>query len=121
MIQKISHGDIWLANLNPGKGAEPGKTRPVLIVQEQVLLDIAHPSTIVIPLTTRLINQALPLRVRITAQDNLEKDSDLLIDQVRAIDNNRLRGDAALASLSEEQMQQVYGCLAEIMGMPIYV
>ena len=45
-------GEIWLANLNPRRGTEPGKTRPVLIVQAQSLLDAVHPSTLVIPLTT---------------------------------------------------------------------
>ncbi|MDX8406071.1 MAG: type II toxin-antitoxin system PemK/MazF family toxin [Mariprofundus sp.] len=81
---------IHLANLNPGKGTEPGKTRPVLIVQEQALLDVDHPSTLIIPLTTQLIDDAEPLRLRIPAADKLNKTSDLLIDQLRAIDNRRL-------------------------------
>lgn len=83
-------GEIWLANLNPGRGTEPGKTRPVLIVQSQALLDVDHPSTLVVPLTTQLIEDVAPLRLRVTAGGDLEKDSDLLLDQLRAIDNNRL-------------------------------
>ena len=83
-------GEIWLADLNPRRGTEPGKTRPVLIVQAQALLDAEHPSTLVVPLTTRLIEAAAPLRVRIRASGTLKKDSDALIDQVRAIDNRRL-------------------------------
>jgi mRNA interferase MazF len=83
-------GEIWLANLNPGKGTEPGKTRPVLIIQCQELLDVAHPSTLIIPLTTNLVDNAEPLRFRILAQGRLAKDSDLLVDQIRAIDNQRL-------------------------------
>ena len=43
MIQKINFGEIWLADLNPQNGTEPGKYRPVLIIQDQVLLDINHP------------------------------------------------------------------------------
>ncbi|MDE2140360.1 MAG: type II toxin-antitoxin system PemK/MazF family toxin, partial [Gammaproteobacteria bacterium] len=39
-------GSVWLANLNPGHGTEPGKIRPVLIVQSQALLDAEHPSTL---------------------------------------------------------------------------
>ena len=80
-------GEIWLANLNPSKGSEPGKTRPVLIVQGQALLDAGHPSTLIIPLTTNLIDDAEPLRIRVVAQGKLKQDSDLLIDQLRAIDN----------------------------------
>jgi mRNA interferase MazF len=83
-------GEIWLANLNPGHLAEPGKTRPVLIVQCQALLEVDHPSTLVVPLTTRLIDDAAPLRLRIRAGGELQQDSDLLLDQLRAIDNNRL-------------------------------
>ena len=90
MSHKFNHGEIWLANLNPPQGTEPGKTRPVLIIQTQALLDIKHPSTLILPLTTNLIDDAEPLRVRIKSQGKLEKESDLLIDQMRAIDNGRL-------------------------------
>ena len=83
-------GEIWLADLNPRRGTEPGKTRPVLIVQAQALLDADHPSTLVIPLTTKLVDDAEPLRVRVRAAGTLRSDSDLLIDQLRAIDNRRL-------------------------------
>ena len=85
-----NHGEIWLANLNPGGGTEPGKIRPVLILQNQALLDAEHPSTLIIPLTTNLIEDAKPLRLRVAAQESLDKDSDLLMDQRRAIDNKRL-------------------------------
>ncbi len=90
MTPSLNFGDVWLANLNTPQGTEPGKLRPVLIIQNQVLLNEAHPSTLVIPLTTNLIENAEPLRIRLKAQGNLEKDSDLLIDQLRAVDNKSL-------------------------------
>src|SRR5512133_1088835 len=90
MFLMRNHGEIWLANLNPGRGTEPGKVRPVLLIQNQALLDAEHPSTLVIPLTTNLVNGAEPLRLRVVAHGSLEKDSDLLVDQLRAIDNQRL-------------------------------
>ncbi|MHB8745541.1 MAG: type II toxin-antitoxin system PemK/MazF family toxin [Gammaproteobacteria bacterium] len=83
-------GSVWLANLNPGRGTEPGKIRPVLIVQSQALLEADHPSTLIVPLTSSLIDDAEPLRLRLSAQTGLNKDSDLLLDQLRAIDNKRL-------------------------------
>lgn len=86
----LNFGEIWLADLNPRLGFEPGKVRPVLIIQNQILLDSQHPSTLIIPLTTNLVDEAEPLRIRVTAREKLEKDSDLLIDQIRAIDNQRL-------------------------------
>jgi mRNA interferase MazF len=115
MTQKIKKGDIWLANLNPTRGTEPGKTRPVLIIQDQTLLDIQHPSTLIIPLTTTIIECAQPLRVRIKAQDRLKKDSDLLIDQIRAIDNQRLT-KGPLATLDDEMLKFIYTSIFEVMG-----
>ena len=113
MTQKLKQGEIWLANLNPSKGTEPGKTRPVLIIQNQALLDVFHPSTLIVPLTTNLIENAQPLRARVKAQDRLEKDSDLLIDQIRAVDNRRLV-DGPLTQLSSEQMRHVYQSIYEV-------
>jgi mRNA interferase MazF len=109
-------GEIWLANLNPGRGSEPGKIRPVLILQNQALLDAGHPSTLVLPLTTNLIDDAEPLRLRIAAQGGLNGDSDLLVDQLRAIDNKRLL-DGPLFCLDEETLARVYQAVAEVLGM----
>jgi mRNA interferase MazF len=110
-----NHGEIWLANLNPGRGTEPGKIRPVLILQNQALLDADHPSTLIVPLTTNLIDDAEPLRLRISAQGGLERDSDLLLDQLRAIDNRRLL-QGPLLRLDHEFMGQVYRALGEVLG-----
>lgn len=115
MIQNLKTGEIWLANLNPGKGTEPGKTRQVLILQDQSLLDINHPSTLIIPLTTNLVEKAYPLRVRVKAANKLKKDSDLLIDQIRAIDNKRL-SEGPLAVVSEDQLNVIYNAVCEVIG-----
>lgn len=115
-----NHGEIWLANLNPGRGSEPGKVRPVLILQNQALLDAGHPSTLIIPLTTNLVEDAEPLRRRVPAQGGLRKDSDLLVDQLRAIDNKRLI-DGPLLRLDDEAMGQVYQAVSEVLGMELTV
>ena len=82
--------DIWLADLSPGRGTEPGKIRPVLIVQNNFVILEGHKSTIVCPLTTNLTNDARILRIRLKRdQTEILKDSDILIDQIRAIDNKR--------------------------------
>lgn len=109
-------GEIWLANLNPGRGTEPGKTRPVLIVQSQALLDVDHPSTLVVPLTTRLIDDAAPLRLRVLAGGDLAQDSDLLLDQLRAIDNNRLI-KGPLQRCPETVLVQVDQALREVLDL----
>jgi mRNA interferase MazF len=112
-----SRGEIWLADLNPPHGTEPGKTRPVLVIQAQGLLGAGHPSTIVIPLTTNVIDDAEPLRVRVPASGRLRKDSDLLIDQLRAVDNRRLV-QGPLSHLSPKQMQSVEHAIREILDLP---
>ena len=110
-------GEIWLADLDPRRGTEPGKTRPVVIVQAQALLDAEHPSTLVVPLSTRLIDEAEPLRVRIRASGTLKKDSDALIDQVRAIVNRRLvRGP--LLRLPRQQLDAIAHALVEVLDLP---
>ena len=111
-----NHGEIWLANLNPGGGTEPGKIRPVLILQNQALLDAEHPSTLIIPLTTNLIEDAKPLRLRVVAQASLDKDSDLLVDQIRAIDNKRLI-EGPLLRLDDKAMVRVCQAVVEVLGL----
>lgn len=113
-----NHGEVWLANLNPGRGTEPGKIRPVLILQNQALLDANHPSTLIIPFTTNLIDDTEPLRLRVPAQAGLDKDSDLLVDQLRAIDNKRLV-DGPLVRLDEETLTQVYLAVADVLGLEL--
>lgn len=110
-------GEVWLADLNPRRGTEPGKTRPVVVVQAQALLDAEHPSTLIVPLTTRLVDGAEPLRVRIRASGKLKKDSDALIDQVRAIDNSRLV-EGPLARLSAPQLLAVEQALLDVFDLP---
>jgi mRNA interferase MazF len=94
-----NRGEVWLADLNPSRGTEPGKTRPVLIVQSQALLDADHPSTLIVPLTTRLVENAEPLRLRVLATGELRQESDLLLDQLRAIDNRRLRHGPTISQI----------------------
>ncbi|MBI2372019.1 MAG: type II toxin-antitoxin system PemK/MazF family toxin [Deltaproteobacteria bacterium] len=109
-------GQIWLANLEPRRGTEPGKTRPVLIVQAQALLDANHPSTLVIPLTTNLVDDAEPLRIRVPASDRLHRDSDLLIDQLRAVDNRRLI-QGPLTHLPAPLMEQVGQAIRDVLDL----
>jgi mRNA interferase MazF len=86
---KIKQYDIWTADLNPQIGTEPGKIRPVLIVQTD-LLNSLHPSTIICPITTNVVKESDILRVHIKKGiSNMQKPSDLMIDQIRAIDNKR--------------------------------
>ncbi len=87
----IKQYEIWTADLNPQIGTEPGKTRPVLIIQTNLLNQIPHPSTIVCPLTTNIKKDSDVLRVHLKkGEANLHQNCDVMLDQIRAIDNNRL-------------------------------
>jgi len=88
----------------------------VLIVQAQALLDVDHPSTLILPLTTNLIDDAEPLRIRVPAQSSLRRDSDALIDELRTIDNRRLV-EGPLARLDESAMAQIAAALREVLDL----
>ena len=86
---KIKQFDVWTADLNPQIGTEPGKIRPVLVIQTD-LLNAVHPSTIICPITTNVVKESDILRVHMKkGVSNIQKPSDLMIDQIRAIDNKR--------------------------------
>ncbi len=88
---RVKKFDLWIADLNPGNGTEPGKKRPVLIVQSNFLNEIDHSSTLICPLTTSIVPGLHRLRVHLKEGiSGLEKPSDILIDQMRSIDNRRL-------------------------------
>lgn len=102
----VCRGEIWLANLNPvKKNNEMGKIRPVLIFQNDELNHSEYPTTIIIPLTTSLIDDAEPIRMRVKKREKLLEDSDLVITQIRSINNDRFV--EKLASLKTEEMKRV--------------
>ena len=98
---KIKQFDIWLADLNPRIGTEPGKTRPVVVIQTNLLNEF-HPSTIVCPVTSNVNKDIQLLRVHLK-KGQLDKPSDILVDQIRAIDNKRFK--KRLGLLTKEQIQ----------------
>ena len=88
---KIEKFGIYLADLDPSMGTEPGKVRPVVVIQTD-LLNNTHPSTVVCPMTTKVVKNAEILRVHVPKKESgLKTDSDILLDQIRAIDNRRFK------------------------------
>jgi len=87
---KIKQFEIWITDLNSQVGTETGKIRPVLVVQTDLLNKI-HPSTLICPITTNVKKESKILRVHLKkGTSNLKENCDIMIDQLRAIDNNRL-------------------------------
>jgi mRNA interferase MazF len=86
----IRKNEIWVADLNPRHGTETGKVRPVLIIQTD-LLNKFHPSTLICPITSNVQQKIEILRVHVKKGiAQLNDDSDIMIDQIRSIDKNRL-------------------------------
>lgn len=109
-------GEIYLAKLNPKKGNEVGKLRPVLIYQTNLLNEITHPTTTILPLSTHLIDESYPLRFRIQKRDKLEVSSEILCDQIRTIDNQRIINEK-LTTLSDEEIRQVDAQIMIMLGL----
>jgi mRNA interferase MazF len=87
---KARQFEIWIADLNPTIGTESGKVRPVVIIQTD-LLNMHHASSIICPVTTNVQKGSEILRVHLKRGScGLNETCDIMIDQVRAIDNKRL-------------------------------
>ena len=102
-MMKRNQYDIWLADLNPRMGTEPGKTRPVVIIQTDLLNEF-HTSTLVCPITSDVVKEIELLRVHLR-KGQLEQPSDVLIDQIRAIDNRRFI--RKIGRLTKEQISSL--------------
>jgi mRNA interferase MazF len=110
---KYKQFDIWLADLNPTIGTEPVKTRPVVIIQTD-LLNETHFSTIICPITTNINPEAEILRIHLK-KTQLPKQSDILVDQPRAIDNKRFI--KRLGKLTPEQTNNLKNNLKIILDL----
>jgi len=120
----IERGWFYLADLNPPQGTEAGKTRPVLVLQTDLLNQHGHPSTIIVPVTTNIQANADPLRVRIKAgAAGFKVDSDLMIDQIRAVDNRRFYKPNSsqllkkIARAERRVITEVENCLKKVLDL----
>ena len=112
----ISRGEIWVANLNPGRGREVAKIRPVLVIQDDALTNAGTPMVIVLPLTTQIYPDFSLWRVTIEPRERLLKPCQVIIDQPRALDINRI-GDGPLTRLTEAELAQVERSLKAVLGL----
>jgi len=104
---EIKKWHVYFADLNPRMGTEPGKIRPVVVVQTD-LLNGVHPSTVVCPLTTTLQPKVRFLRVHLRAGEaGLKQQSDIMVDQLRAIDNRRfLKETGKISRRNQEKLAE---------------
>ena len=112
---KIRRGVLYLADLDPRLGTESGKLRPVLVMQTDLLNQAKHPSTWILPCTTRLAGENL-LRVPLPrGMAGNREDCEVMIDQSRAIDNRRfIRELKPLPTLVLREVEEKLRRLAEL-------
>jgi mRNA interferase MazF len=85
----IQRGDIFLVNLDPVVGSEVGKTRPAVVLQNE-LANHTSPTVTVVPLSTKT-GRVFPFQVLIPAgEGGLERDSKVLCEQIRTLSRERL-------------------------------
>lgn len=112
----MKRGEIWVGNLNPNRGAEIGKIRPVLIIQEDHLTQAGLPTVVVLPLTTQTRPVLKQMRVLIRARDRLQQDCQVMVEQPRTLDRGRL-GEGPLTRLTSEELAQVNLALQVLLGL----
>ena len=112
----IRRGQVWVANLNPSRGREVGKLRPVLVIQGDWLSSAQARTVVVLPLTSDIRKAAEPLRVTVRARDGLRMDSQVVVDQPRTLDRRRL-GPEPLTELSAGEMSHVEESLLAVLGV----
>lgn len=116
MAQIVKRGDIYYADLSPVIGSEQGGVRPVLIVQNDV--GNKYSPTIIVAAITSQINKAkLPTHIEINSKDyeRLNKDSVILLEQIRTIDKKRLK--EKVGSVSKELVSKVDEALIISLGL----
>ncbi len=90
-MQSIKRGQIYYADLSPVQGSEQGGVRPVLIIQNDVGNKFS-PTVIVSAITSQQFKAKLPTHIELSAPTyNLQKDSVVLLEQIRTIDKKRLK------------------------------
>lgn len=110
----VKRGDIFYADLSPVVGSEQGGMRPVLIVQNNVGNKYS-PTVIVAAITTKIEKGKMPTHVEVSAKQGLEKNSVILLEQIRTIDKQRLRDQ--VTRLDHETMEKVDQALAISVGL----
>ncbi|WP_015294938.1 type II toxin-antitoxin system PemK/MazF family toxin [Tepidanaerobacter acetatoxydans] len=111
----VRRGDIFYADLNPVVGSEQGGIRPVLVVQNDVGNKYS-PTVIIAAITSQIDKAKLPTHVELQSKDyGLEKDSVILLEQLRTIDKRRLKEKITI--LDQDIMKKVDEALKVSLGL----
>lgn len=109
--------EIWITDLDPAVGSEPGKKRPVAVLQSDVLNSRGHSSIIVCVISSQHREGTAILRLPVapTLKNGLVKQSYLLCDHIRAIDLSRF--DSRVGSLDADTINKLKESLTVILDL----
>ena len=112
---EMRRGDVWLVNLDPTRGHEIKKLRPAVIIQND-LGNKYSPITIIAPITSQKIEKVYLIEVFLSQwKYGLDKDSKVLLNQIRAIDKQRLI--KKLGKIDELMMEKIDEALKISLGL----
>ncbi len=112
----IKRGDVYYANLDPVKGHETGKTRPVVVIQNDIG-NMYSPTTIVAIVTEYSDKKAsYPICVTVKKGKGLKKKSIVNLSQIRTIDKKRLKVQK-ITKLSDNVMKEVDEAIMNSLGL----
>ena len=111
-------GEIYLIELPSADGREQIGARPAIILQDEKYTEML-PTTLIIPLTSQLKAQRFPatLLIKPNRENGLERESVVLIFQLRAIDQRRIKD--RIGRLKDEEMKEIYGKMKSLMKIEI--
>jgi mRNA interferase MazF len=103
---EIRRGQLYVVDFNPRVRIKPGKLRPAVVLQSDLVNRAGYPSTIVIPTTTKLVDDPGILRMRLKkGEGGLDRDSDLLLGQLIAVANDSFRRE--IGALRRDEMDEL--------------
>ncbi len=114
---QVRRGDIFFADLSPVVGSEQGGVRPVLIIQNDIGNKYS-PTTIVSAITSQRFKTRLPIHVELSAiESSLNRDSVILLEQIRTLDKRRLR--ERIAHLPPQVMMRIDQAIRISLGLTV--
>ena len=115
-MEQLSRGGIYLARLDPAKGAEVGKLRPMAMLSAQEVLQVNSPLLFICPLSSRSDPAFEALHVALPPRDGLKVKSYALVEHCRAISRGRVLSDR-IAQLTEEELATILHRLQRLVGL----
>lgn len=115
MKREIKRGEIYFVNLDPVVGSEQGGTRPVLIIQNNVGNKFSSTTIIAAAITSKTAKSSLPTHITLKNVAGLDRDSLLLLEQVKTIDRSRIKG--YIGTLDDKTMENVNKALCISLGL----